>query len=222
MIAESSFQAGVFRQPWTRRRTLTSVREDALEHPSSSIGQTMHNSTQPMTPLAAVAAGLLAGAVGTVGLDAVHYLKYRRAGGSKGPLAWEFAAVKRWDDAPAPGQVARRVIEGFTQRELPDRWAWVGSTVAHWAYGSLAAGAYGVVVGSLRRPRVLYGVPFGAAVWAGGYVVLPQAGLYEPIWNYDARTLAWDLGAHLAYGAGTAAVFSLLTMLLSGGRSRRP
>jgi hypothetical protein len=182
----------------------------------------MHNSTQPMTPLAAVAAGLLAGAVGTVGLDAVHYLKYRRAGGSKGPLAWEFAAVKRWDDAPAPGQVARRVIEGFTQRELPDRWAWVGSTVAHWAYGSLAAGAYGVVVGSLRRPRVLYGVPFGAAVWAGGYVVLPQAGLYEPIWNYDARTLAWDLGAHLAYGAGTAAVFSLLTMLLSGGRSRRP
>jgi hypothetical protein len=80
MIAESSFQAGVFRQPWTRRRTLTSVREDALEHPSSSIGQTMHNSTQPMTPLAAVAAGLLAGAVGTVGLDAVHYLKYRRAG----------------------------------------------------------------------------------------------------------------------------------------------
>ena len=182
----------------------------------------MHNSTHPMTPLAAVVAGLLAGAVGTVGLDAVHYLKYRRAGGSEGPLAWEFAAVKRWDDAPAPGQVARRVIEGFTQRELPDRWAWVGSTIAHWAYGSLAAGAYGVVVGSLRRPRMLYGLPFGAAVWAGGYVVLPQAGLYEPIWKYDVRTLAWDLGAHLAYGAGTGAVFSLLATLPSGGRSRRP
>jgi hypothetical protein len=29
----------------------------------------------PMTPLTAVAAGLLAGAVGTVCLDAVHYLK---------------------------------------------------------------------------------------------------------------------------------------------------
>ena len=48
----------------------------------------MHNSTQPMTPLAAVAAGLLAGAVGTVGLDTVHYLKYRRAVKS---LAWCFA-----------------------------------------------------------------------------------------------------------------------------------
>jgi len=182
----------------------------------------MHNSPNPMTPLAAVVAGLLAGAAGTIGLDAVHYLKYRRAGGSEGPVAWEFAAVKRWDDAPAPGQVARRVIEGFTQRELPDRWAWVGSTVAHWAYGSLAAGAYGVLVGSLRRPRVLYGLPFGAAVWAGGYIVLPQAGLYEPIWKYDARTLAWDLGAHLAYGAGTGAVFWLLATLPSGVRGRRP
>jgi hypothetical protein len=36
----------------------------------------------PMTPLAAVVAGLLAGAAGTVCLDAVHYLKYRRAGGT--------------------------------------------------------------------------------------------------------------------------------------------
>ena len=53
----------------------------------------MHNPTRPITPLAAVAAGLLAGAVGTVGLDTVHYLKYRRAGGTEGPMAWEFAAA---------------------------------------------------------------------------------------------------------------------------------
>ena len=91
----------------------------------------MHNATRPMTPLAAVAASLLAGAVGTIGLDAVHYSKYRRAGGAQGPLAREFAPVKAWNDAPAPGQVARRVIEGFTQRDLPDRWAWAGSTAAH-------------------------------------------------------------------------------------------
>ena len=38
-----------------------------------------------MTPLAAVVAGLLAGAKGTVCLDAVHYLKYRRAGGTDSP-----------------------------------------------------------------------------------------------------------------------------------------
>jgi hypothetical protein len=29
--------------------------------------------------------------------------------------------------------------------------------------------------------------------------------------EYDAKTLAWDLGAHLAYGAGTGTTFWLLT-----------
>ena len=75
----------------------------------------------PMIPLTAVAAGLLAGAVGTVCLDAVQYLKYRRAGGTDSPMAWEFAPVEDWETAPDPGQVAKRVIEGFTQRKLPDR-----------------------------------------------------------------------------------------------------
>ena len=65
-------------------------------------------------------------------------------------------------------------------------------------------------------------LPFGASVWAGGYLVLPVAGLYEPIWKYDARTLAWDLGAHLTYGAGTGTVFWLFTKLPSGRRGRRP
>ena len=74
----------------------------------------MHNSTRQITPLAAVAAGVLSGAVGTIGLDTVHYLKYRRAGGAEGPLAWEFAPVDTWEKAPAPGQVAKRVIEGLS------------------------------------------------------------------------------------------------------------
>ena len=90
--------------------------------------------------------------MGTVCLDAVHYLKYRRAGGSSGPLAWEFAPIESWEQAPDPGQVAKRVIEGFTQRKLPDRWAFPVSTVVHWGYGSAAGAAYGIVAGSLGRP----------------------------------------------------------------------
>jgi len=167
-----------------------------------------------LTPLAAVAAGLLAGTVGTVCLDAVQYLKYRRGGGTERPLAWEFAPVETWDQAPDPGQVARRVIEGFTQRKLPDRLAWPVSTAMHWAYGSSAASLYGIMVGSLRRPRAVYGPPFGAAVWAAGYVILPEGGLYKPIWEYDAKTLAWDLTGHLAYGAGTGITFLVLATAL--------
>ena len=165
--------------------------------------------TKTLTPLAAVAGGILAGAVGTVCLDAVHYLEYRRGGGTERPLAWEFAPVRSWEQAPAPGQVARRVIEGFTQRNLADRWAFPISTAMHWAYGSSAAALYGVLAGSLRSPQAVYGLPFGATLWAADYVILPAGGLYKPIWEYDAKTLAWDLSGHLAYGAGTGVTFWL-------------
>ena len=167
-----------------------------------------------LTPLAAVAGGLLAGVVGTVCLDTVQYLRYRRRGGTESPLAWEFAPVQTWEQAPAPGQVARRVIEGFTQRKLPDRWAFPVSTAMHWAYGSSAAAAHGILAGSLRSPHPWYGLPFGAGVWASSYVILPEAGLYKPIWEYDAKTLAWDLSGHLAYGAGTGTTFWLLAQVL--------
>ena len=140
-------------------------------------GLTMRIRKHPLTPLAAVTVGLLAGAVGTVCLDAVHYLKYRRAGSTGSPLAWEFAPVDSWETAPDPGQAARRVIEGFTRRKLADQWAWPVSTAAHWAYGSAAAAGYGVLAGSSRTANPAYGLPFGAAVWITGYVVLPEAGL---------------------------------------------
>ena len=174
----------------------------------------MRTRKHPLTPLAAVAAGLLAGAIGTVGLDAVQYLKYRRAGGTESPLAWEFAPIDSWETAPAPGQVAKRLIEGFTQRKLPDRSAWLTSTIAHWAYGSAAGAVYGILAGSARRPNPASGVPFGAALFANDYIALPVAGLYQPIWKYDAKTLAWDLGGHLAYGAGTGTTFWLLTTII--------
>ncbi|WP_042380410.1 hypothetical protein [Streptacidiphilus melanogenes] len=175
----------------------------------------MRTRNQRLTPLAAVVAGLLAGAVGTVCLDAVHYVKYRRDGGTDAPKAWEFAPVDDWENAPVPGQVAKRLVEGFTQQELPDRSAWLTSTVAHWAYGSAAGAAYGVLAGSLRTPCPAYGIPLGAALFAGDYVALPVAGLYQPIREYDAKVLAWDLGAHLAYGAGTGIAFRFLAAVFS-------
>ena len=103
------------------------------------------------------------------------------------------------------------MLEGFTGRKLPDRSAFITSTLAHWGYGSAAGGVYGIAAGSLPSPHPVYGVPFGAAVFAGDYIALPAAGLYQPIWEYDAATLAWDLTAHLAYGAGTGTAFWLLT-----------
>jgi uncharacterized membrane protein YagU involved in acid resistance len=174
----------------------------------------MDTNLRPLTPLAAVTGGLLAGLVGTAVMDAVLYARYRREGGKDAPLSWEFPPIESWEKASDPGQVAKRMIEGFTQRPIPDRWARLTTTVAQWAFGSASAAGYGVVAGSLRRPRPVDGIPFGAAVWTLGYVLLPQAGLYKQIWEYDVETLAKDLSAHLAYWVSTATAFWLLAKIL--------
>jgi uncharacterized membrane protein YagU involved in acid resistance len=174
----------------------------------------MDTTKRPLTPLAAVLGGALAGLAGTAVMDAFLYARYRRGGGHDPFATWEFPPTESWQEASDPGQVAKRVIEGFTQRALPDRWARPVTIAAHWAFGSASAAAYGVLAGSRRRSGPLDGIPFGAAVWALGYAVLPQAGLYKPIWEYDAETLAKDLSAHLVYGLTTATVFSLLSAAL--------
>ncbi|MEU5058826.1 MULTISPECIES: hypothetical protein [unclassified Streptomyces] len=176
-----------------------------------------------LTPLGAITSGLVAGLVGTVCMDTVRFLRQRRSGGERNPLRWEFAPVRTWKAAPDPGQVGKRLIEGFTQRELPDAAAWPVSTFMHWSYGAFYGALYGVVAGSVRKPPSgVYGVPFGAVVWISGYIALPIAGLYEPIWKYDSKTLADDLGPHLVYGAATGTVFGILAKARTVSVQPRP
>jgi hypothetical protein len=166
------------------------------------------------TPLAAITRGLAAGAVGTAAMDLLWFYRYKKDGGEDGFLSWEFSSgIASWDEAPAPAQVGRRLFEGIFQREIPAERAGLVNNVTHWGYGMLGALQYGIVAGSLKSARVIYGLPFGATVWASGYVVLPLAHLYKPIWQYDPQTLAKDLSAHLVYGLTTAGAFDVLSRL---------
>jgi len=165
-----------------------------------------------ITPIGAILRGLVAGAIGTHAMDLVWYRRYRRGGGTEKFLDWELSTdLTSWDNAPAPALIGKRVVEGFTGQALPHERAAFMNNFMHWAYGIGWGMAYGILAGSLPRPFVGLGLPFGFAVWATGYVVLPQAGVYKPIWEYDPKTLWKDLSAHLAYGTGTAAAFALLT-----------
>lgn len=165
-----------------------------------------------VTPLGAIARGVLAGAAGTAAMDALLFARYRKGGGDSSFAPWEFSSgLSDWDQAPAPAQVGKRLVEGLFERQLPARRAALVSNITHWAYGILGGVQYGVVAESLSTPRVLYGLPFGASVWAAGYVVLPAAKLYKPIWEYDRTTLAKDLSAHLFYGLATATTLRLLS-----------
>ena len=166
------------------------------------------------TPLGAVGRGLAAGAAGTLAMDLLWYARYRRGGGKQHLLAWEFSAgLSSWDEAPVPGQVGKRLFEGLFQKKLPPQRAELVSNVTHWAYGMLNGAFYGIAAESLGQPRTCYGLPFGAGVWAVDYAVLPAAGLYKPIRDYDRQTLAKDLTAHLVYGTTTASALRLLSPL---------
>ena len=53
--------------------------------------------------LKSVVCGLLAGAVGTLAMDLVWFVRYKRGGGESGFAAWELASgLDSWDDASAP------------------------------------------------------------------------------------------------------------------------
>lgn len=165
------------------------------------------------TPLRAVTCGALAGAVGTVAMDVVWYVRFKREGGDQRFVEWEFVTKPDWNDVSAPGQVGKRLLEGFLQRDLPPERAPVVNNVMHWGYGVLWGAQYGILAGSLTRHRAAAALLLGPVVWGSSYVVLPLAKIYKPIWEYDAKSLAKDLSAHLVYGLTTAISFRILTSI---------
>ncbi|WP_028063977.1 hypothetical protein [Solirubrobacter soli] len=155
-----------------------------------------------------VTRGVAASALGTLSMDLFLYRRYRREGGESGFGAWESSAgLASWEDAPAPAKVGKRMIETLTRRELSPKYARLVNNATHWGYGMSAGAPFGLLATS---PKLRYGPPFGASVWASGYVTLPLLGVYKPIWKYDLTTLAKDLSAHLVYGTATAAAFRVL------------
>jgi hypothetical protein len=175
------------------------------------------------TPLGALARGVVAGMVGTAAMDLVQFARYKRGGGTDRLLAWEFSAgLKDWEQAPAPAQIGRRIFEGVFQRQLPPERAALVNNLTHWGYGIAWGGLFGLVEGSLRAPKVRHGLVLGTTVWIGDYVLLPLAKLYRPIWEYDVKVLAKDLGDHLVYGVSTAGAERLLGGRRAGEASCMP
>jgi hypothetical protein len=152
-------------------------------------------------PVRRAVRGALAGVAGTLALDLVWYNRARRGGSDASFLEWEIVRdLERWEDAPAPGQMGRKILATVTKTDPPVEQAPAISNAMHWLYGTTWGAAYAV---ALRRRPWWAGPVLGATVWSSDYVTLPLAGLYEPIWKYDAKTLAKDLSAHLAYGTAT-------------------
>jgi hypothetical protein len=157
-------------------------------------------------------AGGLAGAIGTAAMDLLLYERYHRDGGKVTLGRWEFAGdVMSWDQAFAPGQLGRKALRFATGREPPDEWARATTNIVHWATGVGWGLQYGALANATSRHPWARALALGPVVWLSGYVVLPLAKVYKPIWDYDARTLREDLCAHVVYGAVVSAAFAALT-----------
>lgn len=161
-----------------------------------------------MSLLRQVTAGALAGAAGTLALDLVWYLRYKRSGGESSFLTWEFASPPaKWQDASAPANVGKLLYETATHKALPESAINLTTNIMHWGYGKQWGVVLALAVGSGNRLRLWQAPLFGLLVWLSSYVSLPIAGFYKPIWSYDLKTLWDDLSAHLAYGTAAAAAF---------------
>jgi|HubBroStandDraft_5_1064220.scaffolds.fasta_scaffold146031_1 hypothetical protein len=158
------------------------------------------------------AGGVLAGAAGTAAMDTLLYLRSRRAGLQEGPLDWEFSSgVTSWSDVSAPGLVGKRLLEGFMGRAVSDQRARSVQNAVHWGTGASWGTLLGLIVGPVAQPALIGGLVFGPIVWLSGYVLLPIGKIYKPMWDYDAKTLAKDLSAHMVYGVTAGTVLAAVT-----------
>ena len=159
-----------------------------------------------------LAVGALSGALGTAAMDLLWYRRYRRDGGQDSAWSWETAeGVTTWDEASAPGKLGEKVEQLVTGSPPPDSWARPTTNLVHWATGAAWGLQYAALTAGPTKHPVRRALALGPVAWLSGYVLLPLAGVYKPIWDYDAETLGKDLSAHLVYGATTSAAFALLT-----------
>ena len=168
------------------------------------------NRTQ-QTTIEGIRNGVLAGVAGTVAMDTLWYRRYKRDGGADGFLAWESSAgTEGYEQAAAPAQVGKRVVEALLQTELPPSTARAMNNLVHWGTGLAWGTVHALLAGSARRQGVTKGLATGALAWGTSYATLAPAKVYKPIWQYPPAVLWKDLSAHLVFGLGVGAAFRVL------------
>ncbi len=112
---------------------------------------------------------------------------------------------------PAPRPEFGRRLASLVGVDLPDSAAGTTTDVVHWLTGTSYAAMVQPVI-DRRRNVAASALATGVGSWANSYLVLGAMGLYQPIWEYDRKTLAKDLSAHLVFGAVTATVYRALAL----------
>lgn len=159
-----------------------------------------------MTPIRALVVGAAAGILGNVVQDLFSAATARIA-----PVTPKraFTPPESEQREETPTQtVARRTVENLVDRG-PLEHKKAGGEIVHYVYGTAWGALYGLLAESfpaLRTPAG--GLAFGATVWmASENVILPLFRLRAWPQRYPLKIHAYDLAAHLAYGAAVCGAF---------------
>src|SRR4029450_2803984 len=95
--------------------------------------------------LSSTVRGASASGLGTLAMDASLYRRYRHDGGDEAFPGWESSeGLTGWENAPAPALVAKRLVEGVLEHDVPPRYARFLNNATHWGFGLAAGAAYGL------------------------------------------------------------------------------
>ena len=164
------------------------------------------------TPLKAIARGLGAGVVGTGAMTVAQGMaaKLQSSGEGEEQSEGQKPPQDPWEGASMPAQVGRRISEGVFHHKVPPERIPLLTHGMHWAYGTGWGAIYGLIEGTFGGRSLRQGALFGAGVWAMSYVQLVPMGLYQLPWKYPPKSIAMELGFHLAYGVGVAGGHGLI------------
>lgn len=157
--------------------------------------------TPPITPLGAVARGLVAGAAGSLVQTAFFRATARLAPPTPEGI---FSPPEEMQlEEEVTQTVARRVVEGLMHRG-PIRDKPRAGEVVHYAYSAAWGGVYGLIRGTTPAIATPAGVlAFGTTVWAlSDTVILPAFQLTAGPRAYHLRNHLYAWAAHVAYAAG--------------------
>jgi len=146
----------------------------------------------------ALAAGIAAGAVGTVALNAATYLDMLVRGRPASTLPADAADTL----ADAAG------ADLGDAETAPNRGEALGALLGI-ATGLTVGAVFGVVQRRARLPYPLAALGLGAAAMAGSDLPMTALGLTDPR-DWDGTSWAADALPHLAYGAAAAATYALI------------
>jgi hypothetical protein len=158
--------------------------------------------------------GLAAGAAGTATMTGHQKIRQwlgRRVQAETNNARAESGELPdRWEAAPAPAQVGKRLLEALLGWDVPLTAIPALTQVMHWSYGTLWGVMYAAGRDSSCGGRRLLGPLFGLGVWVASYAQLVPLGIYEPPWRYPWSTVADELGYHVTYGTTVALTYALL------------